>query len=766
MTLENRVEQLAGRIQKLNDVIAQEKYRDLVTGLRIGSSSSENTPDSQANKESSPRTSDELRQKFKADVQEGSRLRVGIIGRVKAGKSSLLNALLFDGKDVLPKAATPMTASLTVLGYAEKPYAEVEFFEHDDIENMRQRAQDYDLEFKRRVTERLEKTQSRVQRTGTRSAPVATDPVRIEAAVRRELDDDPTLGGSKKLFEDIQKAGGGPPSASQRVEAKGIQTLLGKLGEYVGAQGKFTPFTKCMSIYLPLEPLKDLEVVDTPGVNDPIVSREKRTFDELHKCHAVFVVSPSGQFLNQQDLNLMQRLVKQDGVEEVFLAASQIDAQMFSSVYQQHKGRLPDVLQGLRDTLAQQARHTLPSPQEGSKGLDTLKRELDTRLVVTSSVAYTLSSQPESAWDENARHIHGMLCQSYPVEFAQSQKASRPHYDAIAGIQQTQALLDQVRGRRQSIIESNLQSFLDAQEKVFQQRLKDIPIAIGEQRTKVENTDGETLEQQLQAIQQAAKKGGRVVDTAVSAVAQDVACSLREHMDKGVEKVLGELRRSAESAKGTSTATYYRDSDSLVAGGKRFFGGIFGKKDWGREERTETVDTIQATAIRTALDKVHADLSRQLTAPVNKARQGLRPMLESRILGELRENKVINDRDIDLTILAQSCQSVMGNLRDFDDPILPSLPDELLQSGTLKGGAAERYEANAVAYFKNLQQAANAAAKDLTNEFEDRLRSAAIGTLLFKHYQEEIQKLKQQIKDKTRTLQRYDGLLAELKDLR
>ncbi len=53
-------------------------------------------------------------------------LKVGIIGRVKAGKSSLLNALIFEGKEVLPKAATPMTASLTVLKYAEKLSAEVE----------------------------------------------------------------------------------------------------------------------------------------------------------------------------------------------------------------------------------------------------------------------------------------------------------------------------------------------------------------------------------------------------------------------------------------------------------------------------------------------------------------------------------------------------------------------------------------------------------------------------------------------------------------
>lgn len=765
MTLEQRVERLASRIQALNTVVAQEKYRDLLTGLRLGAEEATNALAIQEKSDSHPRSPDELRQKIKTATQAGSHLRVGIIGRVKAGKSSLLNALLFDGKDVLPKAATPMTASLTVLGYAATPYAEVEFFEEKDIENMRQRAQDYDREFERRMKERLEKNQARPSKLGARPAQPAPDPTRIEAIVRRELDDDPTLGGSKRLFDDIQKAGGLPPTSTKRIAGKDIQALLGKLVDYVGAAGKFTQFTKCMSIYLPLEPLKDLEVVDTPGVNDPIVSREKRTFDELHKCHAVIVVSPSGQFLNSQDLNLMQRLVKQDGVEEIFLTASQIDGQLFSSEYKRHGGNLRAVLQGLQDTLAQQARNTLPSPHEGSKGLDTLKQELDTRLVVTSSVAYTLSSQPASAWDENARHIHGMLCQNYPSEFGQSHDAARPHYDTLAGIEQTQALLNQVRERRQVIIESNLQSFLDAQEKVLQQRLEDIPRAIRERRAKVEDADEGALEQQLKAIQQASQKGARVVDATVGAVAQSEESRLRDLMNAMVDKVLDDLRRTAEQAKGTATSSYRVETDGLIGSTKRGFGWLFRQGDWGTERRTETVGTINATDVRTVLEKVHSDLGKRLTDTVGQARQGLRPLLEAAILGELREKKVVDDGDIDITILGQACQSVMANLRDFDQPTLPPLPDALAQSGTLKGGAAERFETEAAEYFKQLQRAARTAAKELTADFENRLSSAKIGTALFQDYQEKIQSLRQQIKEKTQTLQRYDKLLAELKGL-
>ena len=71
----------------------------------------------------------------------------------------------------------------------------------------------------------------------------------------------------------------------------------------------------------------------------------------------------------------------------------------------------------------------------------------------------------------------------------------------------------------------------------------------------------------------------------------------------------------------------------------------------------------------------------------------------------------------------------------------------------------------AVEYFKQLQRSAHTAAKKLTSDFEDRLSSAEIGVALFKDYQEKIQRLQLQIKEKEQTLQRYDNLLAELKGL-
>ena len=107
-------------LKKIDAVVA--KYDD-ITGTMADTVRSE----------SGVLSAEKMQEELASIAQENRLLSIGIIGRVKAGKSSLLNALFFDGKELLPKAATPMTAALTVIRYGEKACAEVEFFSKTDI---------------------------------------------------------------------------------------------------------------------------------------------------------------------------------------------------------------------------------------------------------------------------------------------------------------------------------------------------------------------------------------------------------------------------------------------------------------------------------------------------------------------------------------------------------------------------------------------------------------------------------------------------------
>ena len=83
-----------------------------------------------------------LSDKFQDDFSDlfvRNTLRIGVIGKMKAGKSSFLNALIF-GDKILPTGDKPVTVTLTEISYAEKDSAEVQFLTEDDISAIRKLA--------------------------------------------------------------------------------------------------------------------------------------------------------------------------------------------------------------------------------------------------------------------------------------------------------------------------------------------------------------------------------------------------------------------------------------------------------------------------------------------------------------------------------------------------------------------------------------------------------------------------------------------------
>lgn len=746
VSLEQRITNLVNGMEKLDDIVDRYPGPGFTDGLY--------------GEKGAPLKAKIVREDALAMAREGRNLRVGIIGRVKAGKSSLLNALMFAGNDVLPKAATPMTASLTILRYTDQdmPYAEVEYFRPEDVNDMRQLAEEYDSRFTVLLAERQKAAEERAARPGARNVS-QPDPERLSASVKRELDTDPRLGGAKDMYARICDAGGlgDKGGKTERVDGRDLADLQGKLANYVGSGGRLTPFTKCLTLYLPIPSLQGVDVVDTPGVNDPVRSREERTMEELHNCDVVFVVSPAGQFLNRQDLDLMGRLTYKDGVREVFLVASQVDGQLFGSERDKHDGRLPDVLQGLRSTLATQASNTLAAENATNQGLDTLKSQLAERLVVASSVAHALLTQPETEWDDTVRHVWSLLRSGYPAEFTQLESA-RPHLEAMAGIGQTNLMLEQVRGRKQVITEEKVNAFLEGQVRALRESVEGAPGVVSANREAFLKTRPEDLEEKLSAMQSGRERAIRVTNVAVGDIAEDAGGSLRSQINSKADELFGNAQNAAEQSKDYEVEytdpSFGRKALSLIT-----FGLV------SAERTSTTVQTIDATRIRSELEAFHSSFSTQMVTIVDRTRQGLRSTIETGVLAALREYKVVEDRDIDTSRLAQACRAALREVSEFDDPELPPVPSRLMQNGTLRGSDASRFESAALEYLHELRKAASQEARKLTRAFEERLKAADVGARLFDHYEEQLNGLRAQIQEKEKTLQRYDELLAELKEL-
>lgn len=100
---------------------------------------------------------------------------------------------------------------------------------------------------------------------------------------------------------------------------------LDKLIEYVGADGQFVSITKAVKIYYPKEYLRGVEIVDTPGFNDPIVSREERTKDFLRRADAVLLMLYAGRPFDATDREIVFKHLSQCGIGKVMIGINKYD---------------------------------------------------------------------------------------------------------------------------------------------------------------------------------------------------------------------------------------------------------------------------------------------------------------------------------------------------------------------------------------------------------------------------------------------------------
>ena len=217
--------------------------------------------------------------------QEEQTLNIAIMGQVKAGKSSFLNALLFEGKPILPEAATPKTANLTRISYADTHRLEVEFYNQEDWHNITQLAKSDSEDQQTKVAK---EQVSMIDQTG-----VDANALIAQGACVQEADN--------------------------------LDQIMSVLNDYAGNDGKYTGLVKMIRLYLPLPELEGYNIIDTPGMNDPVVSRTQRTKEEMANSDVVFFLSRASNFLDTSDINLLSNQLPEAGVKRLVLVAGQYD---------------------------------------------------------------------------------------------------------------------------------------------------------------------------------------------------------------------------------------------------------------------------------------------------------------------------------------------------------------------------------------------------------------------------------------------------------
>lgn len=215
---------------------------------------------------------------------------VSVVGQVKSGKSSLINALTGLG-DFLPTEVNPWTAVITNIhfGHPDKPDSGAVFDLFSEAEW--QRMIDGSPETRRLAEDLL---------PGFRSDVLQRQVLEMQQNAQKRLGGLYTLLlGKKHRFNEIT------PEVLERYVSAGY-------GDGVNPEssaGRFSGITKSANVFMPAGPFRvPVTLSDTPGINDPFLVRDEITTSSFKDADAFVVTLSAHQALGPADIALLKML--------------------------------------------------------------------------------------------------------------------------------------------------------------------------------------------------------------------------------------------------------------------------------------------------------------------------------------------------------------------------------------------------------------------------------------------------------------------------
>ena len=221
-------------------------------------------------------------QEFKNELDEVSqyinnqKFSIGITGVMNAGKSTMLNALM--GKEILGSAVVPETANLTIVKYDTKSSAKVFFWNTKEWNTIVRSANE------------LESIAAFVEET--------------QKIFKEELND---------YIKD--------ESRSQEVD-------INNLALYTSAEksGKKCNLVKYVELKSNLSFLQNgIEIVDTPGLDDPVIQREEITKEYLAQCDLMLHLMNVSQSATLKDVEFIIDALLYQNISKLLIVITRAD---------------------------------------------------------------------------------------------------------------------------------------------------------------------------------------------------------------------------------------------------------------------------------------------------------------------------------------------------------------------------------------------------------------------------------------------------------
>lgn len=473
--------------------------------------------------------------------REDRKLNIGIIGRVKVGKSTFLNDLLFDGRGVLPTAVIPKTATLTRIEYDDENVIEVEYFTRDEWRIINSKAEE-DID------------------TGEYKS------AKEIVSMLKERDIVP---------EDYISRG------HSTIRFNSADDLMKNLNEYVSENGKYTPIVKSVSVFVDKEELDGISIVDTPGLYDPVISRVDKTKQFMELCDVVFFLSKSTSFLDKNDIDLMASQLPKKGVKKVILVCSRFDDGIRDTLW--NCETLEDAIESTRNKLTNYANQAFINYRNANVYVNNDIIEQFKHPIFISSMVDAMIKIDKSEYNSKQQKVYEDLCLKGEV--------SKEQLEKISNMDELKKIFDDIVREKEEVLEEKAGTFIPVARDELNDKLSRIATLAKKRRGQLAINDKEKLSAHKKKISIEINK----MNANLEIVFNDLLKKVEEHKIQAISEIRAYNREYLQVSEKEGVTTHFEiKKESSTVWFKPWTWGTSSRVIYSYDEKYQYIDAYDA----------------------------------------------------------------------------------------------------------------------------------------------------------------------------